>query len=139
MPLLVQHGSKWPRPLLRFIPILDQSAYLHFPCLRHQLIFWLAVLHILEGTSKRNPREALAEKNAADLVMIPPGASSSRGRQGMTSGSSCDLMHLTNHVAHLERIQTWSTIRTMNSRARRPRCAPQEPAGDAHEAGNKET
>ena len=44
MPLLVERGSKWPRPFFRYIPIRGQLAYLHFFCLRRQLIFWFAVM-----------------------------------------------------------------------------------------------
>ena len=87
------------------------------------------LLHILEGASTRNSCEAIVEKNAADSVAIPPGASRSRGRQGTTSGISCNYVNVAHHVAHLERIQTWSTRRAIYSRARSPRCAPQTPNG----------
>ena len=65
-----------------------------------------------EGTSPGSPRRrALDEKNAADSATNPPSASRSRGRHRSTSGSSRNFMHATQHGVHLERSQTWSTIK----------------------------
>ena len=78
------------------------------------------------------------EKNAANSVTIPPSASRPRGRKQRTPGSSFNCMYATHHGGQLECRQTSSTMNTIYSRARSPRCAPQKPEEDAHGAENKQ-
>ena len=70
--------------------------------------------------------------NAADSATAPPIAPRSRGRQRSSSVCSRNFRHVTHHVVHHERSQTWSTMRAVYSRRRGARCAPHRHLWETH-------